>query len=181
MRRIWKNKFKNYKGELAILLQISGIKRSTYYYWENRLLNPLVDTSLHTLIHSIYDEHEGSYGYRRIRDELANRGFKVNHKKVQRIMRELGLKSLIRIKKYRSYKGKVGIISPNILDRKENFVKLVGFNIRELRKMKNLTQDHLAERMGHQDTFLAGEERGERNITLQTLEKTSNGWFGSKS
>jgi putative transposase len=76
-----------------------------------------VDTSLHTLIHSIYDEHEGRYGYRRIRDELANRGFKVNHKKVQRIMGELGLKSLIRIKKYRSYKGKVGTISLNILDR----------------------------------------------------------------
>ncbi|SCC41985.1 Protein of unknown function [Bacillus mycoides] len=46
-----------------------------------------------------------------------NRGYKVNHKKVYRIMRELGLKCLVRMKKYRSYKGKVGKIAPNILNR----------------------------------------------------------------
>ncbi|EJR26359.1 hypothetical protein IIG_05401 [Bacillus cereus VD048] len=46
-----------------------------------------------------------------------NPGYKINHKKVQRIMKELGLKSLVRIKKYRSYKGKVGKIAPNILER----------------------------------------------------------------
>ncbi|RID84989.1 transposase [Mesobacillus zeae] len=40
----------------------------------------------------MYDEHEGRFGYRRIRDELRNRGLKVNHKKVQLIMKELGLK-----------------------------------------------------------------------------------------
>ena len=48
---------------------------------------------------------------------LRNRGHKVNHKKVQRIMKELGLKCLVRMKKYRSYKGTVGKIAPNILDR----------------------------------------------------------------
>ncbi len=32
-------------------------------------------------------------------------------------MKELGLVSLVRIKKYRSYKGKVGKIAPNILER----------------------------------------------------------------
>ena len=69
------------------------------------------------MIQAIYDEHEGRYGYRRIRDELENRGQKVNHKKVQRIMKELGLKCIVRMKKYRSYKGKVGKIAPNILDR----------------------------------------------------------------
>ena len=39
------------------------------------------------------------------RDELVNRGKKVNRKKVQRIMKELGLKFLVRMKKYKSYKG----------------------------------------------------------------------------
>lgn len=53
----------------------------------------------------------------------------------------------------------------------ENLVKLVGKNIRGIRKMKDLTQEDLAERSGHQTTFVAGVERGERNITLQTLEK----------
>ena len=32
-------------------------------------------------------------------------------------MKELGLKSLVRMKKYRSYKGQVGKIVPNILER----------------------------------------------------------------
>jgi putative transposase len=32
-------------------------------------------------------------------------------------MKELGLKSMVRMKKYRSYKGKVGKMAPNILDR----------------------------------------------------------------
>ncbi|MCP3781741.1 IS3 family transposase, partial [Paenibacillus sp. MZ03-122A] len=53
----------------------------------------------------------------RIRDELFNRGRRVNHKKVQRIMVELGLKSVVRMKKYRSYKGSVGKVAPHVLDR----------------------------------------------------------------
>lgn len=52
-----------------------------------------------------------------------------------------------------------------------NILKLVGSNIRELRKQKKLTQEELAELSGLQYSFLAGVERGERNITLQTLEK----------
>ncbi|WP_212964015.1 IS3 family transposase, partial [Siminovitchia fordii] len=48
---------------------------------------------------------------------LRNRGYKVNHKKVQRLMKELGIKCIVRIKKYKSYKGTVGEIAPNILDR----------------------------------------------------------------
>jgi putative transposase len=47
----------------------------------------------------------------------------VNHKKVQRIMRELGLKCIVRMKKYRSYKGTVGKIAPNILERNFNATK----------------------------------------------------------
>lgn len=69
------------------------------------------------MIETIYHEHKGRYGYRRIRDELKNRGHRVNHKKVQRLMKELGLKSIVRMKKYRSYKGEVGKTAPNILDR----------------------------------------------------------------
>jgi putative transposase len=78
---------------------------------------PDPDARLKEIIQSIYDEHEGRFGYRRIRDELRNRKLIVNHKKVKRIMDELGLKCLVRMKKYRSYKGTVGKIAPNILDR----------------------------------------------------------------
>ncbi|OIK11126.1 transposase, partial [Bacillus sp. MUM 116] len=102
---------------MKALVKLAGIPRSTYYDLAKRMNRPDPDADLKTEIKVIYEEHEGRYGYRRIRDELANRGQKVNHKKVQRIMKELGLKCLVRMKKYKSYKGKVGKIAPNILDR----------------------------------------------------------------
>lgn len=77
---------------------------------------PDPDADLKAKIKVFYEEHEGQYGYRRISDELVNRGQKVNHKKVQRILKELGLKCVVRMKKYKSYKGNVDKIAPNILD-----------------------------------------------------------------
>jgi transposase InsO family protein len=69
------------------------------------------------LIKSIYHKNKGRYGYRRITDELNNKGIIINHKTVLRLMKSLGLKSIIRIKKYNSYKGEQGKIAPNILER----------------------------------------------------------------
>lgn len=68
-------------------------------------------------IHAIYHENQGRYGYRRITMELHNRGYQINHKTVQRLMKILHLKCMVRIKKYRSYKGEIGKIAPNILKR----------------------------------------------------------------
>jgi len=99
------------------LLKLAGIPRSTYYYLIKHFGRPDKDATLKTLIQEIYDEHKGRYGYRRIRDELNNHGYRVNHKKVLRLMKDLGLKSIVRIKKYRSYKGKVGKTAPNVLER----------------------------------------------------------------
>ncbi|KIL38129.1 hypothetical protein SD70_28455 [Gordoniibacillus kamchatkensis] len=99
------------------LLELAGIPRSTFYYWVKRCHKPNPDAELKILIQSIYEEHNGRYGYRRVRDELVNRNLRVNHKKVQRIMKELGLKCVVRMKKYRSYQGTVGKIAPNVLDR----------------------------------------------------------------
>lgn len=102
---------------MVALLAFAKVPRSTFYYWVKQFDKPDLDADLKLLIQSIYEEHQGRYGYRRIRDELFNRGHRVNHKKVQRIMKELGLKSVVRMKKYRSYKGTVGKIAPNVLDR----------------------------------------------------------------
>ncbi len=98
-------------------MELAIIPRSTYYDLVKKMNRPDVDADLKAEIKAIYEENEGRYGYRRIRDELTNRGQKVNHKKVQRIMKELGLKCVVRMKKYKSYKGKVGRIAPNILER----------------------------------------------------------------
>ncbi|HDX9659298.1 TPA: IS3 family transposase [Bacillus toyonensis] len=99
------------------LVKLADIPRSTYYFYVKQMDRIDPDADLKVEIKAIYEEHEGRYGYRRIRDELANRNQIVNHKKVQRIMKELGLKCLVRIKKYKSYKGTVGKIAPHILER----------------------------------------------------------------
>ncbi|MGG1658027.1 IS3 family transposase [Brevibacillus sp. NRS-1366] len=102
---------------IKALLKLAGIPRSTYYYYVKTIGRPDKHAELKALIQAIYHEHKGRYGYRRITDELKNLGHQVNHKKVQRLMKQLGLKSMVRMKKYRSYKGKVGKTAPNILDR----------------------------------------------------------------
>ena len=68
-------------------------------------------------IMAIYHENRGRYGYRRITMELHRRGIHLNHKTVQRLMKELDIVCRVRMKKYRSYKGKVGKIAPNLLMR----------------------------------------------------------------
>ena len=69
-------------------------------------------------ITAIYHENKGRYGYRRITTELHKRNFLLNHKTVQRLMKELGLVCRVRMKKYRSYKGEVGKIAPNLPNQK---------------------------------------------------------------
>ena len=68
-------------------------------------------------ITAIYHENQGRYGYRRITLEMRNRGYVINHKTVSRLMKVLGLKCQVRIKRYRSYKGEIGKIAPNLIDR----------------------------------------------------------------
>lgn len=68
-------------------------------------------------IRMLYERHQGRYGYRRITAALRQAGEMINHKSVQRLMQQLGLQSLVRPKKYRSYRGAVGRIAPNLLER----------------------------------------------------------------
>lgn len=68
-------------------------------------------------IRDIFHAHKGRYGYRRVTYALRNSGIQVNHKRVQRLMGELGLKSKVRPKRYKSYRGRVGQTAPNLLDR----------------------------------------------------------------
>ena len=65
----------------------------------------------------IFHENKGRHGYRRITAELHKRNFSLNHKTVQRLMRELNLVCRVRMKKYRSYRGEVSKIAPNLLNR----------------------------------------------------------------
>ena len=72
---------------LDILLKAIKLARSTYYYHLKQLDKPDKDQELKAEIQSIFIEHKGNYGYRRIHLELRNRGYLVNHKRVQRLMK----------------------------------------------------------------------------------------------
>lgn len=71
-------------------------------------------------MHSVYHAEKGLYGYRRVTAAIRNTGVRVNKKVVERLMNTLGLCSIVRPKKYRAYKGMVGEIAPNLLER--NFI-----------------------------------------------------------
>ena len=103
---------------LDLLLETAHLARSTYYYQLKQLDGHDKDKEIKGEIQEIYYEHKGNYGYRRITLELRNRGFVVNHKKVQRLMKILGLSAQIRRKrKYSSYQGEVGKKADNLIQR----------------------------------------------------------------
>ena len=91
---------------LDILLKAIKLARSTYYYHLKQLDKPDKDQELKAEIQSIFIEHKGNYGYRRIHLELRNRGYLVNHKRVQRLMKVLNLQAKMRQKRKYSSHGK---------------------------------------------------------------------------
>ena len=103
--------------KLADLLAFDGMPRSTFYFYLKKIKQPDKYLELKEVIKQIFHENKGRYGYRRITMELHNRGYHVNHKTVQKLMKQCCIKCEIRRKKYRSYKGEVGKIASNELNR----------------------------------------------------------------
>ena len=101
---------------MATLLECVKMARSSFYYYAKQDSKDKY-TEVKAKIERIYHKHKGRLGYRRITILLRQSGLVINHKTVLRLMGELKLKSLIRRKKYKSYKGEQGKIAPNILDR----------------------------------------------------------------
>ena len=97
---------------------MDGMSRSTFYYQLKRMKKPDHYHDLKEEIVHIFEENKNCYGYRRITLELKNRGCKINHKVVQKLMRQCGLKCVTRKRnKYNSYKGNIGKTAPNIIAR----------------------------------------------------------------
>ena len=92
-------------------------------YWQKRLSESDPDEEIEKEIKQISEEHQGNYGYRRITMEIRKRGYIINHKKVLRIMRKLQLtckKFTRKSRKYSSYKGKIGKVATNRINRRFN-------------------------------------------------------------
>ena len=94
------------------------LPKSTYYFEiEKEDIIEIRNKELLKEITSIFTEHKGRYGVRRVYHELINRGYKVNHKRVQRLMHNMGLLGKRPKEKYHSYKGDVGKVADNIINR----------------------------------------------------------------
>jgi putative transposase len=102
------------------LLKFAGIPRSTFYYYLKQLNKPDKYEEIKTVIKEIYHANKGRYGYRRITIELHSRGYFINHKTVLKLMNQCNIKCQVRLRRYRSYKGEVGKIAPNVLQRNFN-------------------------------------------------------------
>ena len=94
------------------------LAKSTYYF-ELGKVNAVEERNkaLMDEIKEIFDYHKGRYGVRRIHRELVNRGHNVNHKRVQRLMHNMGLLGKRPKEKYHSYRGEVGKVADNVINR----------------------------------------------------------------
>lgn len=102
---------------LQILLHVSEVKKATYYYHKKNLEKADKYATIKEAIERIFYQHKELYGYRRIVLALRKEGFFINHKTVRRLMNDLGLHGVQKSKKYRSYRGEVGQIANNKINR----------------------------------------------------------------
>ncbi|WP_325890411.1 IS3 family transposase [Mammaliicoccus lentus] len=113
---------KQYNFKLCDMLDVAKISKSVYHYWKvNLKIVKQKDNTILELIKDIIKVHKGRVGYRRVSLELKRLGHKINHKKVLRIMREhklLCVKFKHRNRSYKSYKGQVGKVAKNKLNRR---------------------------------------------------------------
>lgn len=103
---------------LAHLLKAAGLARSTFYWQLSSSKKPDKYADDKRRILTLFHKHKGRYGYRRITLAYRRDGRLLNHKTVQRLMKELDLTSCIRRKKYNSYRGRYGKVAGNVLNRR---------------------------------------------------------------
>lgn len=99
---------------------IAGIPRSAYYKWLNRkeTKNEAFNKELLPIIRAAYEERNGILGYRQMTIKLNRENdFRVNAKRVFRLMRILNLKSICRKKKKNYIKSTPEVTAENVLNR----------------------------------------------------------------
>lgn len=109
----------NQNHSIVMLCKIAEVSRAGYYKWkattDTRQIRQELDADIKEHILAIH-RLRPYFGYIRMRTALSREGFQVNHKKVRRLMRELGIRSVIR--KKRPFAGrKPSVVFPNVLNR----------------------------------------------------------------
>lgn len=114
---------KDHRFEFAVgkMSQVFKVSRSGYYDWikSSPSTRTIENEKLTQMIHKIYEQSKGRYGSPKITSEIKAMGHHVSRLRVARIMRKLGIKSIIH-RKYRHHttdsSHKLNV-SPNLLNR----------------------------------------------------------------
>lgn len=106
---------------VTILCKVMEVSRNSFYDYIHRIQAPddPEETALKGRILAIFKAHRSQYGSRRIVKQLKDEGHQIGRYKVQRLMRELGLKA----KSPKRYKVTTDSrhsfpVAPNLLNRK---------------------------------------------------------------
>jgi putative transposase len=80
---------------IIVQCRVLCVTTSGFYNWRSKKgsRRPEEDDKLSVVIRTIFDEHRGAYGSPRITEELRCLGHRANHKRVERLMREMGLQA----------------------------------------------------------------------------------------
>ena len=104
--------------QLKYLLKAMHMAKSTYYFEISKDdIGAIRNADILSEIRVIFEQNKQRYGVRRVHMELCNRGYEVNHKRVQRLMHEAKLLGKRPKEKYHSYKGEIGKIATNVINR----------------------------------------------------------------
>lgn len=104
----------------SVLCEIVGISRSGYYKWIHRKKseNEMLNEKLLNFIRELYEETDGVLGYRQMTIKIfRDKHIKVNYKRIYRLMKISGLKSVCRKKRYHYIKSTPEVVAENILNR----------------------------------------------------------------
>ena len=104
------------------LCRVLGMPLSTYYYHRARLARPVErreqDRQLLEQITAIWTESRFTYGSPRVHAQLARQGVRVGRKRVERLMREAGLRGAYRSRYFRTTESDPSArVAPDLVER----------------------------------------------------------------
>ncbi len=104
---------------VAMLCRVLDLRSSGFYAWKRRPNAPRhrQDDSFSVMIRRVFENHHAIYGAPRITQELREMGHRLNQKRVERLMREMGLKAKQRnkFKPRTTVVDDTAMISPDLL------------------------------------------------------------------